>query len=151
MRVEHLQGALRPTLISVSRKPRGVAERRHELRLLRPLIVSLVITSYRVGNITEGVIDPPLVVDNHLALDRLRLNVSMNRSVRETSPGVRPSSTLSSSSDAVRDSDSVEAPLAEKRASRLEDSLAVLRVLARHPHDHLSACVALDTIHDDRH
>src|SRR5262249_47278704 len=45
LRVEHLQVAVEPTLISVSRQPRGVAERRHQLLLLRPLIASLAITS----------------------------------------------------------------------------------------------------------
>jgi hypothetical protein len=47
LRVEDLQVAVESTLISVSRQPRGVAERRDELLLLRALLAYLVITSQR--------------------------------------------------------------------------------------------------------
>src|SRR5262249_7271823 len=72
LRVEDLQVAVEPTLISVGRQPRGVAERRHELLLLRALLACLVITGQRVRDVTECAIDCSRVVDAQLALDRLR-------------------------------------------------------------------------------
>ena len=41
LRVEDLQVAVEPALISVSRQPRSVAERRHELLLLRALFAAV--------------------------------------------------------------------------------------------------------------
>src|SRR6266850_1156456 len=72
LRVEDLQVAVEATLISVSREPRSVAEGRHELLLLRALLARLVTTGQRVRDVTECAIDRSLVVDDQLALDRLR-------------------------------------------------------------------------------
>src|SRR5258708_2882253 len=72
LRVKDLQVAVEPTLISVSRQPSGVAERRYELLLLLALLAYLVITGQRVGDVTECAIDRSLLVDDQLALDRLR-------------------------------------------------------------------------------
>src|SRR5262249_22811128 len=57
LRVEDLQVAVEATLISVRRQPRGVAERRDELLLLRALLADLVITSQGVRDVTECAID----------------------------------------------------------------------------------------------
>src|SRR5262249_9455320 len=71
LRVEDLQVAVEPTLISVSRQPRGIAECRDELLLLRALLACLVITGERVGDLAERAEDRSLVVHDELALDRL--------------------------------------------------------------------------------